>query len=167
MDVRTKQIYLFLNFNGMKKLSLLAFALMLMVGTLVAQPGKCNHATYSPETRAMMRVDALVATVELSASERTQVLELFTKQEKEKDAKREALDAQREQRRAEMEASKAKTDASLKKIIGDEKFAKYEAARAEKKEAMKAKHEGKACCKDSKADGAGCAKPCAKQCTKK
>ena len=151
----------------MKKLSLLAFALMLMVGTLVAQPGKCNHATYSPETRAMMRVDALAATVELSASDRTQVLELFTKQEKEKDAKREALDAQREQRRAEMEASKAKNDASLKKIIGDEKFAKYEAARAEKKEAMKEKHEGKACCKDSKADGAGCAKPCAKPCTKK
>ena len=45
MDVRTKHIYLFLNFNGMKKLSLLAFALMLVVGTLVAQPSKCNHAT--------------------------------------------------------------------------------------------------------------------------
>ena len=72
-------MYLFLNFNVMKKLSLLAFALMLMVGTLAAQPGKGNRSTYSPETRAMMRVDALAATVELSASERTQVLELFTK----------------------------------------------------------------------------------------
>ena len=147
----------------MKKLSLLAFALMLMVGTLAAQSGKGNRSTYSPETRAMMRVDALAATVELSASERTQVLELFTKQEKEKDVKREALDAQREQRRAEMDALRAKNDVSLKKIIGDEKFAKYEAARAEKRDAMKTNRDGKKCCNGKKASGTGCAKPCARK----
>ena len=123
----------------MKKISLLAFALILAVGTLVAQPGRSNRANYSPETRAMMRLDALASTVELSKSERTQVLELFTSQEKERATKRAQMDLQREQRRAEMEASKAKTDASLKKIIGDEKFAKYEAARAEKKEVVEEK----------------------------
>lgn len=139
----------------MKKLSLLAFALMLAVGTLVAQPLHLNRSNYSPETRAMMRVDALATTVELSASERTQVLELFTKQEKEKDAKREALDTQREQRRAEMEASKAKTDASLKKIIGEDKFAKYEAARAEKNETVKDRRNGKNCGSNQKCNGTG------------
>ena len=156
------KLFIFI-FSSMKKLSLLAFTLILAVGTLVAQPPKGERPKYSPETRAMMRVDALAATVELSASERAQVLELFTKEEKERMAKHEKIEAQREQQRAEMEASKAQSDASLKKIIGQEKFAKYEAARAEKKEAMKEKMDGKACCKDKKADNAGCAKPCAKK----
>jgi len=139
----------------MKKLSLLAFALMLMVGTLVAQPGRSNRANYSPETRAMMRLDALASTVELSKSERTQVLELFTSQEKERATKRAQMDLQREQRRAEMDALRAKNDVSLKKIIGDEKFAKYEAARAQKKEAGKDRRNGKNCGSDQKGDGTG------------
>jgi len=155
MIVGTKRIYLFLIFSIMKKLSLLAFALMLMVGTLVAQPMHLNRSNYSPETRAMMRLDALTATVELSASERTQVLELFTKQEKEKVAKRAELQTQREQRRAEMDALRAKSDVSLKKIIGEDKFAKYEAARAEKNEAVKDRRNGNNSGSNQKGNGAG------------
>ncbi|HPW90273.1 MAG TPA: hypothetical protein PLJ40_02540 [Paludibacteraceae bacterium] len=116
----------------MKKLVLLAAASMLVVGTLLARPnGRRNHSNYSPETRATMRVDMLAETVELSASERAKVLELFTKQEKEKDVKREALTVQRSQHRAEMDSLRTKTDESLKKIIGEERFAQYEKARGD------------------------------------
>ena len=147
----------------MKKLSLLAFALMLMVGTLVAQPMHLNRSNYSPETRAMMRLDALTATVELSASERTQVLELFTKQEKEKVAKRAELQTQREQRRAEMDELRVKNDASLKKIIGDERFAKYEVVRTERQSTRRTNVDGKPCGMNQRAGSADGVRPCGRR----
>lgn len=147
----------------MKKISLLAFALILAVGTLVAQPGRSNRANYSPETRAMMRLDALASTVELSKSERTQVLELFTSQEKERATKRAQMDLQREQRCAEMDELRVKNDTSLKKIIGDERFAKYEVVRTERQSTRRTNVDGKPCGMNQRAGSADGVRPCGRR----
>ena len=122
----------------MKKIGMLACCFLLMGGMAFAQKSENakdapmkKRVSYSPETIAMMRVDRLMQIVELTPQEKDAVYALFQKEEKEALARREAAKAEREKRIETMKACREKSNADLKKIIGEEKFAKYEASKAD------------------------------------
>lgn len=121
----------------MKKIGMFT-ACLLLVGTMaMAQdhqpnedsPRRPARVTYSPETMAMMRVDRLMQSVELTPEEKEAVYVLFQKEEQEDLVRREAEQAERAKKIEAMKARRAQSEADLKKILGDEKYAQYEAAK--------------------------------------
>lgn len=119
----------------MKKFGIFACSLILISSMMVAQDqpndnrSKKERIQYSPETMAMMRADRLDQQVGLTSKEKEAVIALFKKEETEALARREACQKEQEKRIEEMKAQKAQSNENLKKIIGDEKFAKYKEAK--------------------------------------
>lgn len=122
----------------MKKLFYLFAVLFISATTLMAQPSKGNQKTnYTPETRAMMRLDRLSQTVTLSEKERSEVLALFTQQEEQRAKQKAEQESKREAAKKASSEERQKNNAELKSIIGEEKFTAYETACKEKHKASK------------------------------
>ena len=124
----------------MKKLFYLFAVLFISATTLMAQPPQRDKGSkFSPETRAMMRVDILTQTVTLSEKERAEVLALFTKEEEQRASQKAERNADREAAKKACEKQREKDNAALKGIIGNEKFEAYEAVCKQKQDSTRQK----------------------------
>lgn len=133
----------------MKKYGMLALvALFAMSFTLNAQNqrhprGEGRHGKGMEQFTPEMRAEKMATDLNLTADEKTKVLQLFTQQEEKVKAFKAENEKLMEQRKAEMKERMAKVDAERKaqdaelvKIIGKDKFAKLQELRIERLEKM-------------------------------
>jgi Spy/CpxP family protein refolding chaperone len=90
-----------------------------------------HHMRHMPP--AEKRVDMMTKELNLTDAEKAKVLELFKAQDVKMKAKMEEFKKEREKRKAEFEAERKVQDAELQKIIGAEKFQKFEIIRNHEK----------------------------------
>lgn len=96
-----------------------------------------GDATYSPETKAMMRADRLAKTLDLTDDVKAKVAEQFLKEEKVKAQREQEMKAQQSQDREKMKAEREQNDAALEKIIGAEKMQMLKAEREKRRAEMR------------------------------
>lgn len=81
---------------------------------------------------AQVRADRLAKQLELTDAQKAQVLALYEKQDADRKKNQDGVQKSREEMRAQFDAQRKTQDEELAKIIGAEKFQKFQAARAER-----------------------------------
>jgi hypothetical protein len=119
----------------MKKYVIFMFAALLMIAsTIKAQENKEKKAK-GPSIE--VRVEKMATDLGLSAAEKATVTTLLEKQDAEKKQFMKDNDKESAEFKPKMKELQKKQSAELKVAIGDEKFQKFQALRAEEKKAEK------------------------------
>jgi len=134
----------------MKKYAMLALAAMFMmsVATVAQEQApskdwkegkrelkKGDKPMITPEKRA----EKLAKTLDLNAAQKADVQALFEKQDAKRHQEMEKFEKMRAEMKAKFEAERKANDEALAKIIGQEKFQKFQTIRAERQDKMKDK----------------------------
>lgn len=98
---------------------------------------KGAHTMLTAEKRA----EHITKELGLTDAEKAKVQALFEKQDAKMKAHKAEMEKIREEQKAKFEAERKAQDAELEKIIGNEKFQKHEALRAERAEKQKQRRE--------------------------
>lgn len=85
-----------------------------------------------PQATPQMRADRLAKQLSLTDAEKAQVQALFEKQDANRKKNQGDVQKSREEMKAQFDAERKVQDEELAKIIGTEKFEKYQAMRAER-----------------------------------
>lgn len=94
-----------------------------------------------PPATPQMRAERMAKQLSLTDAEKASVQALFEKQEANREKKKAEIQKTKEEMKTQFEADRKAQDAELEKIIGTEKFKKFEVARAERMERMKQRGE--------------------------
>jgi len=93
------------------------------------------------EGSAEKRAAKLAKILNLNGSQKAEVQSLFEKQEDTRHQQIEKIEKMREEMRSQLEAQRKTNDEALAKIVGPEKFQKYQSMRSERRDKMKDKSE--------------------------
>jgi hypothetical protein len=119
----------------MKKYAIFMFAALVMfASTMKAQENKEKKAK-GPSIE--VRVEKMATDLGLSAAEKATVTTLLEKQDAEKKEFSKSMDKENAEFKPKMKELQKKQSAELKAAIGDEKFQKLQALKAEEKKAEK------------------------------
>ena len=117
---------------------MLTFVVMLLgTMTLSAQNPERRQRGAQTQVTAESRADNLAKELDLTEQQKAEVLELFKKQDVEREKNRAANGQNREFDREAFQAERKAQDAELEKIIGAEKFKLLQQKRAERQLRMK------------------------------
>lgn len=131
----------------MKKYVMLALAAILSLGISTSAQDQQGRGGQGREGGQRMqftpkdRAERLAKQLELTDDEKAKVLELFEKQEANREKIRKENQDVNTDRREQFQAQRKVEDAELEKIIGKEKFEKYLANRAEREKRMRERGE--------------------------
>lgn len=125
----------------MKKYLMLALAAILCLGISVnaqdQQPRGGGQGGQRMQFTPKDRAERLAKQLDLTDDVKAKVLEMYVTQEANREKLRKENQEVNTDRRAQFEAMRKTEDAELEKIIGKEKFEKYQAIRAEREQRMR------------------------------
>lgn len=106
-------------------------------GRMIKGQKQANGHAVSAEKRAVK----LAKMLDLNVSQKAEVQSLFEKQEATRHQQIEKIEKMRDEMKSQFEAQRKTNDEALAKIVGPEKFQKYQSMRAERQDKMKEKNE--------------------------
>ena len=127
----------------MKKYVMLALAAILSLGISTnaqdqqVRNGQGREGGQRMQLTANDRAERLAKQLELTDVEKAKVLEMYEKQDANREKLRKEKPEANTDRRAQFEEQRKAEDAELEKIIGKEKFEKYLTIRAEREKSMR------------------------------
>lgn len=102
-----------------------------------------THSTMTKEERVHKKVSQLAEKLQLTESQKQQVLELHLEKAKQREAKRTDQKADMKNKKEAFKAEKDKYHAQMKEILTDEQYARWQELKKIKKQNMKAKKQQK------------------------